>query len=329
MGLTHLMESADSDLPLGSLTVNELILPGALGSYAVKNIFYNGVSQFQRINVVDLTAFGRTLLLDEKMQSRACDEFIYHENLVHPSLLAHENPKKVLILGGGEGGTAREILRFKSVERCVMVDIDEVVVNTSKEFLVSYHRGVWNNSRLELIIGDAKAYLENTEEKFDVIVGDLADPVEDNPCYMLYTTEFYEMLMTKLAPGGIFVTQSGPSGLLNCHEVFVPVLNTLTKTFKHARPYHAFFDHYGFVMASNDVDLAAAFPTDEAVDQLIEERVDATHENDASPEDKGLNATRALDGETVRASFVLPKWLKNKIASIDTIISNDAPSYLS
>jgi len=327
------MDAADASLPLGSLTVNELIIPGALGCYSVKNIFHSGVSQFQRINVVDLTAFGRTLLLDEKMQSCACDEFIYHENLVHPSLLAHENPKKVLILGGGEGGTAREILRFKSVERCVMVDIDEVVVNTSKEFLVSYHRGAWNNSRLELIIGDAKAYLENTEEKFDVIVGDLADPVIDNPCYMLYTTEFYEMLATRLAPGGIFVTQSGPAGLLNCHEVFVPVLNTLKKSFKSARPYSAlcpaFFDHYGFVMASNDVDLSAIFPTDEDVDKLIEERVDATHETDASPDDKGLNATRALDGETVRSAFVMPKWLKNKIASIDTIISNDTPTFLS
>ena len=175
------------------LTICELIVPGVVGSYGVKEIFYSGQSEFQRVNVVDLETFGRTLLLDEKMQSSTSDEFIYHENLVYPCLLAHQNPKKVLILGGGEGGTAREVLRFKPVERCVMVDIDEVVVNASKTHLSTYHKGAWENPRFELLIGCAKAYLEKTSELWDVIIADLADPVEDNPCFMLYTQEFYTM----------------------------------------------------------------------------------------------------------------------------------------
>jgi spermidine synthase len=131
--------------------------------------------------------------LDEKIQSTESDEYIYHEALVHPSLLAHPNPKRVFIAGGGEGATAREVLRHKSVERVVMVDIDDIVCKTSKEFLPKHHRGAFDNPRYQLIIEDAKVWLQQTEEKFDVMVLDLADPVEDGPAYMLYTKEFYTM----------------------------------------------------------------------------------------------------------------------------------------
>jgi len=297
----------------------------------VKNIFHTGQSKFQKVHVVDLEAFGPTLMLDEKMQSSSSDEFIYHESLVYPALLAHPNPKKVLILGGGEGATAREVLRFKSVERLVMVDIDEVVVETSKKFLTSYHKGAWDNSRMELVIGDAKEYLQNTEEKWDVIVGDLADPLPGNPCYMLYTTEFYEMMKTKMAPGAVFVTQSGPSGMYVINEVCIPVFNTLSKVFKHTGLYHthcpAFFDHYAFTLASDTVNTEDIL-TKGDVDALIEERVDATHEIDADESAKGANAARFFDGETLKSSFVKPKWMKKMMQENPTIISDDAPSFL-
>jgi len=269
-------------------------------------------------------------MLDEKMQSTTSDEFIYHENLVYPALLTHENPKKVLILGGGEGATAREILRFKSVEKCVMVDIDEVVVKTSKEFLTSYHKGAWENPKLELIIGDAKEYLEKSEEKWDVIVGDLADPLPCGPCYLLYTVEFYTMLASKLAPGGIFVTQSGPCGLYSISDVCIPVYNTLSKVFKNATMYHthcpAFFDHYSFCMASNDVDVNSILTKD--IHQLIEDKVDATHEINSEDTAKGNHAARAIDSDSLHASFLKPKWMKKMIESDDKVIRNDSPAYL-
>lgn len=184
---------AEERITLGSLTLNETLVPGTVASFNITKIHHSSRSKFQTIHVLDTETFGSCLMLDEKMQSTTSDEFIYHESLVMPSCLAHPDPKKVLILGGGEGGTARECLRFKSVERLVMVDIDEVVVQTSKQFLTDYHKGAWENPRFELVIGDAKEYLEKTEEKWDVIVGDLADPVEGGPCYMLYTVEFYKM----------------------------------------------------------------------------------------------------------------------------------------
>jgi len=317
---------------IAPLTINEVVIPGVIGSYAVDDIYHTGESKFQRIQVVNLKAFGRTLMLDEKMQSASSDEFIYHESLVYPALLTHPNPKKVLILGGGEGGTARESLRFKSVERVVMVDIDEVVVETSKQFLTSYHKGAWENSRLEVVIGCAKAYLESTTEKWDVIVADLADPVVGNPCYMLYTIEFYEMLKTKLSSDGILVTQAGPCGFYNIHEVCIPVKNTLTKVFKNSVMYHSlcpsFFDHYAFVMVSDSCDVNKLLNTN--VDQLIEERVDATHESDAEPTDVGTKVAQHIDDATMKAAFVLPKWVRRAFEKhADVIISNDSPTFLS
>jgi len=323
------MES--SGVSLGCLTVNETIIPGTVGCYKVNNIFHTGKSKFQKIHVVDLQSFGPTLMLDEKMQSTTTDEFIYHESLVYPAMLAHPNPKKVLILGGGEGATSREVLRFKSVERCVMVDIDEVVVETSKQFLTSYHKGAWENNRLEVVIGCAKEFLENTEEKWDVIVGDLADPIRGNPCYMLYTVEFYNMMKTKMAPGGIFVTQSGPCGYYSMDEVCVPVHNTLKKVFKHASVYHthcpAFFDHYGFNLASDVVDARDVLINGD-VDKLIEERVDATHETGADASAVGSTAAQFFDGETLKSSFVHPKWMKKKLVENQNFICDAAPSFL-
>merc|ERR1719223_2002292 len=131
--------------------------------------------------------------------------------LVPPAMLLHPTgAKNVYIGGGGEGSTAREVMRHKSVEKCVMVDIDEVVVDFCKKHLDENH-AAFADPRLDLVIDDAKGWLERSELMFDVIIMDLDDPLEGGPCYQLYTTEFYQMLKSKLNPGGIVVTQSGQS----------------------------------------------------------------------------------------------------------------------
>merc|ERR1711988_135570 len=112
---------------------------------------------------------------------------VYHECLVHPAMLLHPSgAKTVYIGGGGEGSTAREVLRHRSVERCVMVDIDEDVVRFCREQLPE-NTDAFNNPRLQVIIDDAKAVIENSSDKYDVIIMDLDDPLEGGPCYQLYT----------------------------------------------------------------------------------------------------------------------------------------------
>ncbi|CAA2963828.1 thermospermine synthase ACAULIS5 [Olea europaea subsp. europaea] len=176
-------------------------------SFALNRVLHRGTSEYQDIALLDTKRFGKVLVIDGKMQSAEVDEFIYHEYLIHPALLCHPNPKTMFIMGGGEGSAAREAFKHKSLDKVVMCDIDQEVVDFCRKHLTANHEA-FRNIKLNLVINDAKAELEERDEKFDIIVGDLADPVEGGPCYKLYTKSFYEnILKPKLSDNGIFVTQ--------------------------------------------------------------------------------------------------------------------------
>jgi thermospermine synthase len=138
-------------------------------------------SEFQRARVVKTRPFGKILVLDTQTQSASFDEKTYHESLVQPAMLLHPNPQHVFIGGGGEFATAREVLKHRSVEKCVMVDIDEAVCNMCREHLPEWGDGVFEDSRLEVHYEDAKGFLEADPRKYDVIIMDIADPVEAGP----------------------------------------------------------------------------------------------------------------------------------------------------
>ncbi|KAF3446099.1 hypothetical protein FNV43_RR11278 [Rhamnella rubrinervis] len=221
-------------------------------SFALNSVLHKGTSEYQDIALLDTKRFGKVLVIDGKMQSAEIDEFIYHECLIHPALLCHPNPKTMFIMGGGEGSSAREALKHKSMEKVVMCDIDQEVVDFCRTHLTVNHEA-FCHKKLNLVINDAKAELESSSEKFDVIVGDLADPVEGGPCYQLYTKSFYErILKPKLNSNGIFVTQAGPAGIFTHKEVFTSIYNTIKQVFKYVVAYTAhipsFADTWGWVM---------------------------------------------------------------------------------
>merc|ERR1719157_495014 len=255
-----------------------MIEPGLRCQYKLDKILGSTTSKFQTVDLVDLEPFGRSLVIDGLVQSCQSDEFVYHECLVHPAMLMHPNPKTVDIGGGGEGSTAREVLRHKSVEKCVMVDIDEVVVAFCKEHLDENHEA-FADKRLDWIIDDAKAWIERSDTKFDVIIMDLDDPLEGGPCYQLYTKEFYQMLKSKLNPGGIVVTQSGQSGMKQHHLVFSPIHNTLKSVFPNTTAYnqavYSFLDEWGWNIALTEADATPpASLTVAQVDERIAARID-------------------------------------------------------
>ncbi|XP_076906445.1 thermospermine synthase ACAULIS5-like [Bidens hawaiensis] len=224
-------------------------------SFALNSVLHKGISEYQEIVLLDTKRFGKALVIDGKMQSAERDEFIYHECLIHPSLLSHPDPKSVFIMGGGEGSTAREALKHKSIEKVTMCDIDEEVVAFCREHLTA-NKEAFGNNLLELVINDAKVELEERKETFDIIVGDLADPLEGGPCYHLYTMSFYQhILKPKLNPHGIFVTQAGPAGVFTHQEVFSSIYNTIKQVFKYVVAYTtyvpSFADEWGWVMASD------------------------------------------------------------------------------
>ncbi|XP_050887283.1 thermospermine synthase ACAULIS5 [Lathyrus oleraceus] len=242
-------------------------------SFKLNSVLHKAISEYQDIALLDTKRFGKALMLDGKMQSSEADEFIYHECLIHPPLLCHPNPKTVYIMGGGEGSSAREALKHKSMEKVVMCDIDKEVVDFCRKYLVA-NRDAFADNKLDLVINCAKSELEKRNEKYDVIVGDLADPLEDGPCYQLYTKDFYEnVVKPKLNKNGIFVTQAGPAGIFSHKEVFTSIHNTIKQVFKYVVAYAthvpSFADSWGWVMASDQPILIDAVEMDKRIDTRI------------------------------------------------------------
>ena len=225
----------------------------------VREVFYSGSTAYQKVEVIDSELFGRSLVLDGKTQSTERDEHIYHETLVHPAMLCHPDPKQVFIGGGGEGGTLREVLCHNSVEMATMVDLDPEVGALCRQYLPNHHLGSFDDPRTNLIHEDARAYLQNTPDLYDVIILDLVDPLEGGTAALLYTQEFYALAKARLNSGGVLVTQSGPAGLLSFKECFTTIFNTLGTLFDHIKAVQvhvpAFQTLWGFTIVSD-----TAFP---------------------------------------------------------------------
>ncbi len=170
-------------------------------------VLYDSETDHQRIRVFENSTFGRVLTLDGVVQTTEGDEFIYHEMLTHTPILAHGAVKKVLIVGGGDGGMAREALRHQSVEQVTMVEIDAGVVEFSKDFLPSLSQGAFDDPRLDLVIADGAEFMRGSDGFFDVIIIDSTDPI--GPGEVLFTDTFYGHAKRRLAPGGVVVTQNG------------------------------------------------------------------------------------------------------------------------
>ena len=225
----------------------------------VREVFYSGSTAYQKVEVIDSELFGRSLVLDGKTQSTERDDHIYHETLVHPAMLCHPDPKQVFIGGGGEGGTLREVLCHNSVEMATMVDLDPEVVALCRQYLPNHHLGSFDDPRANLIHEDARAYLQNTPDLYDVIILDLVDPLEGGTAALLYTQEFYALAKARLNSGGVLVTQSGPAGLLSFKECFTTIFNTLGTLFDHIKAVQvhvpAFQTLWGFTIVSD-----TAFP---------------------------------------------------------------------
>lgn len=178
------------------------------GDYAarfkVTKVLFSGESNFQAVDVVQTAGHGKMLLNDGLVMLTERDEFVYHDMITHVPLFVHPNPKSVLIIGGGDGGTAREVLRHAGVERVVMVEIDKMVVDACIEHIPQTASEL-SNSRLELFIDDGVAFVANTDEKFDVILVDSTDPI--GPAQPLFGPDFYQNIHRVLNDDGIVVSQ--------------------------------------------------------------------------------------------------------------------------
>lgn len=212
-------------------------------------------TQFQECLFFESEIHGCCISLDADIQSCEADEGLYHEALVHPAMMLHENPKTVLIMGGGEGATAREVLRHPTVETAVMVDIDEEFVVLCRKHIPNWSRGVWEDPRLEVRYQDINEYIHECDKKFDVVVGDLVDVHDWNSQEAsLYGLEFYNKLKAALNPGAIVVTQAGALGGASVKD-HNRIRNTMSRVFKNRLSYAlvvpSFYHLWGFIIASD------------------------------------------------------------------------------
>ena len=188
-------------------------------------------SEHQHIEVIDTLAWGRVLVIDGIFMTSERDEHYYHEMLVHPAMVCAPRVSRVLVIGGGDGGTVREVLRHAEVEACVLVEIDRAVVEVSEEHLPTIGTA-WNDPRLELRIGDGIAHVRDTDERYDVVILDGTDPV--GPGEGLFDQAFYENVRRVLAPGGVVSLQS-ESPILT-EPLFFEIQRTLRRVFPRVHP---------------------------------------------------------------------------------------------
>lgn len=196
---------------------------------------------FQKLELLETPEFGKVLRLDGRFMTSEKEEFFYHEAMVHPAAMAHPAPRKALILGGGDGGAAEELLKHPSIERVVLAELDEAVVQFSREHLQAVHRGALDDPRVQVSIGDGMALVDSTDERFDLAFMDLTDP--DTPASALYASESLARMKRVLTPDGALVLHLG-SPVFHGAQV-AELARSLREQFEVVRCYGLYIPLYG------------------------------------------------------------------------------------
>jgi spermidine synthase len=224
----------------------------------LKRVYAAEKTPYQEIVFAELEGFGRALLIDRFVQSTERDEHIYHELLVHPVLALHPEPRRVLIVGGGEGATLREVLKHNTIEEAVMVDIDEKVVEFSKKYLEVMHKGSFYDPRAKIIIMDGLEYVRRAPSSyFDAVIMDLTDPYAGPTALPLYSFEAFREIKRILRPNGVLATQAGSSYFYP--KEYREVKENIEKNFRYLAEYWtwipSFATNVNFIVASDAYDL--------------------------------------------------------------------------
>lgn len=294
----------------GAITAIEDSDPFDQYVYRLRRVLYQGRTRWQNVLIADTYNYDRVLMLDGAIQSAESDESLYHELLVQPAMLAHDEPRDVLIIGGGEGATLREVLSHASVRRAVMVDLDRELVELCREHLFQWHQGAFDDPRSELLTEDGRAYLERDPSLYDVVIIDVVDMLDNGPAQALYTRQFYELLHSRLRPGGVIAVQ----GLEFSHSDDKPhaaLARTLRSVFAQVHSYRAtvpsFLSSWGFLLASDWLD-ANHWQADD-IDRRIERKL-------------GPLWLDHLDGDYLKACFVMDRETRFLLAQPGPVLED-------
>jgi spermidine synthase len=176
-------------------------------SFRIDKMYFEQKTEHQHLMIFHNAMLGRVMTLDGVVQTTEVDEFIYHEMMAHVPIFAHGEAKRVLIIGGGDGGMLREVLRHDKVQHVTMVEIDSAVIDMAKEYLPNHSAGAFDDERADIVIADGMDYVRETEDRFDVIISDSTDPI--GPGEVLFSDDFYAQCKRILNEGGVMATQNG------------------------------------------------------------------------------------------------------------------------
>lgn len=254
--------------------------------YSVKKSLRAGRTEYQKIELIDTEEFGRVLLLDDITQVAEKNDFQYHEPMVHPAMCAHPNPRDILVIGGGDGGILREVLKHRSVRSVVFAELDHQVVAFARRYLKDVNQGAFDDPRVETVFGDGRAYVERTSGRFDVVIMDMTDPF--GPSKMLYTREFFRAVKRSFRNRrGTFVMHS-ESPIVR-PLAYATILRTLSSVFAHVNPLYTYIQMYAVLwsmaVSSDTINIAARTPA--AIDKRLQSR--------------GVRGLELYNGETHRA----------------------------
>jgi len=271
------------------------------------DVFFDVQSPFQRVRILESYKYGKMLALDDMVMTTINDEFHYHEMISHPAMFTHGNAKNILVIGGGDGGTVREILRHKCVEKVTMVEIDGEVIKACKEHLPEIAAS-FNHPKLELIVDDGIAFISNSKpNSYDLIIVDGSDPV--GPAEGLFSVSFYTNCYNALNDGGILIAQ-GESPKFN-EKAFAELNHTLQGIFgTENAPVSLFFvPTYPTGMWSFQYGLKGS---------LHPKEISNTTEIDSFVTDNGL---RYYNSDIHKGSFATPNFVKT-LLKVDEYIQS-------
>lgn len=280
--------------------IAEAHTPNDVYYHGINTLIHSERTAFQQMTIADVGAYGRALFLDGCLQTSEGDEPFYHEPIAHVPCVLHAAVENALVLGGGDGGTAREILRWKSLKSLVNVDIDKAVIDACRRHMPSLSNGAFENPKCTLLIDDALAFLQNSTSLFDVIVCDLTDPIEQGPAACLFTLEFFKLVRHHLSRNGVMSLQSGTISLAENSSNLPRLYNTLCHVFPHVRVMQVFAPKYGTPLALTVASMQPiTIPTPEHIDYVFSNQLEGEN--------------KVLDGRAFQALFAIPKCVSEAL----------------
>lgn len=263
----------------------------------LKKLLFSEQSEYQTVEVYETDTWGNLMTIDGMVMLSERDEFVYHEMISHTAMFTHPNPKRVLIIGGGDGGTAREVLKHPSVETVHLVEIDKTVVDASKLHFPGV--GDFDNPKLTTLYEDGIEFVKNVKEPYDVIIIDGSDPV--GPAEGLFEKDFYQFCYNALADDGVITAQTESPWVESYYPSMKKVFNALDDLFPISKMYLSFIPLYPAGMWSMACASKKVDPLDEAVDARIE---------------KGTAILKSLNyynADIHKGSFALPNFVRKII----------------